>query len=177
MLPSPRPIIGPQWTEADALTSADSVRRVLRRHATGVVVITAGASSPTGFCATSLATVSFDPALVSFAVSVRTASWGTIRTATFIVAHLLGAGQEDLARRFGRSGTAKFAPPTRWQRDELGLPLLHGVLAWLVLAPIARLPVEGHVLVVCRVIRAAAGDDARGPLVHHTGKYTSLAGR
>jgi flavin reductase (DIM6/NTAB) family NADH-FMN oxidoreductase RutF len=139
-------------------------------------VITAGDSTPTGFCATSLATVSLDPALVSFAINVRTVSWGTISTAEPIMAHLLGDGQEDLARRFGRSGAAKFAPPTRWQRDDLGLPLLHGVLAWLVLAPMARLPVEDHVLVVCRVIRAAVGDDAGGPLIHHAGRYTSLAG-
>jgi len=174
MLPAPPSTAEPRWTEADTATGADDVRRVLRRHASGVAVITAGASTPTGFCATSLATVSFDPAVVSFAINVRTASWDTIGTADPIIAHLLGERQEDLAQRFGRSGAAKFAPPTRWQRHDLGLPLLHGVLAWLVLTPIARLPVENHVLVVCRVIQAAVDDLAGGPLIHHAGRYTSL---
>lgn len=163
--------------EADIASGAD-VRRGLRQHASGVAVITAGASTPTGFCVTSLATVSFDPPLVSFAIQVRSASWGTIGTAEHVIAHLLSDGQEDLARRFGRSGAPKFAPPTSWQRGDLDLPLLHGVLAWLVLAPISRLPVENHVLVVCHVIRATVGQDVDGgPLIHQAGRYTSLAGR
>lgn len=163
--------------QADTAAGAD-VRRVLRQHAGGVAVITAGAATPIGFCATSFATVSFDPPLVSFAIQVRSGSWGTIGTADHVIAHLLSDEQEDLARRFGRSGASKFAPPTSWQRGDLGLPLLHGVLAWLVLAPISRLFVENHVLVVCRVLQATVGHDADGgPLIHQAGRYTSLAGR
>lgn len=172
LLPAPAPAAAPvagRWTE-----DGSDVRAVLRGLASGVAVITAGGSAPTGFCATSLATVSFDPALVSFAVHARSASWGTISTAEHVVAHLLNDGQEELARRFGRSGAAKFAPPTRWRRDDVGPPLLHGVLAWLVLTPIVRLPVEEHVLVVCRVIRTAVGDGFGAPLIQHAGRFTSL---
>jgi flavin reductase (DIM6/NTAB) family NADH-FMN oxidoreductase RutF len=175
VLPPP-PAAGLRRAEPDAVTGAAGLRRALRQHASGVTVITAGAGVPVGFCAASLATVSLDPAVVSFSVSVRSASWGTISTAELMLAHLLGAGQGDLARRFGRSGTAKFDPPTRWHRDDLGLPRLPGVRAWLVLAPIARLPVDDHMLVVGRVIRATAGDLARGPLIHHAGRYTSVVG-
>jgi len=177
VLPAPAPTAGPLWIDSDSATGTDRVRGVLRRHASGVAVITAGASAPVGLCVTSLAAVSFDPAVVSFAINVRSTSWPTIETAESVLAHLLGDWQEDLARRFGRSGTPKFAPPTRWQHDEAGLPTLHGVLAWLVLAPIARIPVDNHVLILGRVIRAATGDEAGGPLIHHGGRYTSLTAR
>ncbi|MDQ1647547.1 MAG: hypothetical protein QOJ50_3731 [Cryptosporangiaceae bacterium] len=168
LVPSP-PAVEDRWADSGA-----DVRAVLRRLASGVAVITAGTSVPTGFCATSLSTLSLDPALMAFSVRTGSASWGAIRTAEHVAAHLLGDGQEELARRFGRSGAAKFSPPTRWRRDDLGLPLLHGVLAWLVLAPLARLPVEDHMLVVCRVVRAALGDGGGGPLIHHAGRFSPL---
>jgi len=154
----------------------DDIRHVLRQHASGVTVITAGTPSPAGFCATSFATVSFKPPLVSFAIGVRTNSWGTVATAGHVMAHLLADDQGELARLFGRPGPAKFAPPVGWHRDEFGLPLLHGVLAWLVLEPAARLPVADHVLVVCRVIRVGVADSARNPLVNQAGRYWSLTG-
>lgn len=176
-LPAPAPAPVRRWAHAADPGGAAGVRGVLRRQASGVAVLTAGASAPVGLCVTSLVTVALDPALVAFSISVRSASWATVSTAEHVVAHLLAGDQEDLARRFGRSGSAKFAPPTRWQRDDLGLPLLDGVLAWLVLAPAVRVPVEDHVLMVCRVVRAAENDDATGPLVHHVGRYARLEDR
>ena len=146
---------------------------VLRMHTTTVAIITAGTTTPVGFCATSLATVAFDPALVSFSIRVRSASWATFRTAKHLVAHLLGDDQEDLARRFGRPGPAKFAPPTRWHRGTVGLPVLDGVFAWLVLTPVTRLRVEHQELVVSRVTAAHRGSAVR-PLIHHAGRYLSL---
>ena len=182
VLPSP-PAAALRRAEQVTATSADSLRRVLRQHASGVAVITAGTGAPAGVCAASLATISLSPAVVSFSVSVRSASWRTIGTAELMLAHLLGAGQDDLARRFGQSGAAKFDPPTRWYRDDLGLPRLCGVRAWLVLAPVARLPVDDHVLVVGRVIRAVGGrhgrrpaDPPRGP-VHLSGPSGPLTPR
>jgi len=159
------PVAGP--------AGGDPVRDVLLQHAKGVAVITAGTGTPVGFCATSLATVSLDPAIVSFSVRVCSVSWATIRSADRVVVHLLGAGQEDLARRFGRPGAAKFDPPTRWHRDAGNLPVLDDVLAWLVLAPAARLRVEEHDVVVGHVVRAGHGTVA-GPLVHHAGRYATL---
>lgn len=173
LLSAPGPISDPRSAPADT----HELQRVVRWHASGVAVITAGAGTPTGFCATSFATLSVEPPLVSFAVGVRSSSWPAISTAESVLAHLLAEDQEELARRFGRSGPGKFEPPTRWDRDESGLPLLLGVLAWLVLAPVVRLPVEDRVLVVCRVVRARVNDNVRGPLISHACRYRSLARR
>ena len=51
----------------------------MRHHAKGVTVITAGTEVPIGFCATSLASVSLDPPIVSFTVGLRATSWATSR--------------------------------------------------------------------------------------------------
>lgn len=148
-------------------------RSVMRHHAKGVAVITAGTDTPVGFCATSLTSLSLEPALVAFAVGLRTSSWATVQSAEHVMVHLLADGQEDVARRFAATGPAKFGPETRWHRGPLGLPELDGVLAWLVVTPVNRLRVGDHALVVGRAI---SGRDAAGgrPLIHHGGGFARL---
>ena len=156
----------------------DPFRAAMRHHAKGVAVITAGAEDPIGFCATSLSSVSLEPPLVSFTVGLRSASWATIETARHVMVHLLADSQADLASLFGRQGTAKFGPDTRWHRNELGLPVLDDVLAWLLLALTGWLPVGDHALVIGRVIASghAAAGTAR-PLIHHNGEFAAVMAR
>lgn len=149
-------------------------KKVMRHHAKGVTVITAGTEVPIGFCATSLASVSLDPPIISFTVGLRATSWATVETARHVMVHLLADSQEDVAHRFAQQDAAKFGPGTRWHRGTLGLPVLDDVLAWLVLALISHFPVGDHALVIGQVIEArnlAHG----GPLIHHNGEFVQLA--
>ena len=151
-------------------------RAAMRQHAKGVAVITAGVDHPVGFCATSLASVSLEPPLVSFTVGLRASSRATIETASHVMVHLLTDGQADLATRFACRDAAKFGPGTLWHRDELGLPVLDDVLAWLRLALVNCCPVGDHALVIGQVVASwhAAPGTAR-PLVHHDGGFVALA--
>jgi flavin reductase (DIM6/NTAB) family NADH-FMN oxidoreductase RutF len=159
----------------------DPFRAAMRHHAKGVAVITAGAEHPVGFCATSLASVSLEPPVVSFTVGLRSSSWRTVESARHVMVHLLADSQADLASRFGRSDPAKFGPQTRWHRDALGLPVLDDVLAWLLLALTSYFPVGDHALVLGRVIASRHAADgpaqaaADGPLIHHNGEFAALA--
>jgi flavin reductase (DIM6/NTAB) family NADH-FMN oxidoreductase RutF len=154
----------------------DPFRAAMRHHAKGVAVITAGAENPIGFCATSVSSVSLEPPLVSFTVGLRSSSWATIQTARHVMVHLLADGQAELASRFARRDAAKFGEETRWHRNELGLPVLDDVLAWLQLAVTSRTEVGDHALVIGQVIasRHTAAGTAR-PLVHHDGEFVTLA--
>ena len=156
-------------------TGPDPFRAAMRHHAKGVAVITAGAQNPVGFCATSLASVSLEPPVVSFSIGLRSESWRTVESARHVVVHLLADGQADLASRFGRPAAAKFGPGTRWHRDALGLPVLDDVLAWLLLALTTYFPVGDHALVLGRVV-ASRHTAAGHPLVHHDGEFAALAG-
>jgi flavin reductase (DIM6/NTAB) family NADH-FMN oxidoreductase RutF len=156
--------------------ATDPFRAAMRHHAKGVAVITAGTEDPVGFCATSLASVSLEPPLVSFTVGLRSSSWATIKPARYVMVHLLADGQADLASRFGRGDWAKFGPATRWHRNDLGLPVLDDVLAWLQLALTSCSPVGDHALVIGQVVASwhAAAGTAR-PLVHCDGQFVALA--
>jgi flavin reductase (DIM6/NTAB) family NADH-FMN oxidoreductase RutF len=153
--------------------SPDRFKAVLRHHAKGVAVITAGTAGPAGFCATSLASVSLEPPLVSFAVQLRSASWAALAASRYAVVHLLTDDQEETARTFARPGADKFGPGTPWHRGPHGLPVLDDVLAWMVVEPSARLRAGDHALVVARVISAWHAPRGR-PLVHHDGAYPRL---
>jgi flavin reductase (DIM6/NTAB) family NADH-FMN oxidoreductase RutF len=166
-----RSVVAPEVT-----APADPFRAAMRHHAKGVAVITAGADNPIGFCATSLSSVSLEPPLVSFTVGLRSSSWATIETARHVMVHLLADSQADLAGRFARRDAAKFGPDTRWHRNELGLPVLDGVLAWLQLAVTNCFEIGDHALVIGQVMvswHAAAGSAL--PLVHVGGEFVTLA--
>lgn len=159
----------------EATVGSESLRQVLRRHAKGVTVITAGGDAPVGFCATSLAPVALDPPVLSFSIDTRSRSWATIATAEHVMVHLLADDQEDLAHRFARPRLARFGPATRWHRGAHGLPELDGVLARLLLVPVDRIAVDDHVLVIGRMVGAALGAGGKGPLLHCDGTFGRLA--
>ena len=71
----------------------DVFRAVVRDHAARVVVVTApGVPAPVGLTATSLASVSLDPPMVSFAVAAGASAWPVMATAPRLGVHLLDHG-------------------------------------------------------------------------------------
>lgn len=161
--------------ECDDLSriGTDAFRGVMRHHAKGVAVITAGTEIPAGFCVTSLASISLDPPLVSFTVGMRAASWGTMKKAQYVMIHLLADGQEDLARRFAQTDALKFGPETRWHRGSLGLPVLDDALAWLAAELVSRISAGDHALMISQVIAARYVTGVK-PLIHYNGAFTRL---
>ncbi|MFD4671399.1 flavin reductase family protein [Lentzea sp. NPDC058450] len=156
-------------------TVPEGLSSALHQHAKGVAVVTAGLVTPVGFCATSIAPVSLDPPLLSFAISTKSASWAVVETAEHVVVNLLADDQEDVARAFSRPGADKFGPGTRWYRDSAGLPALPGVLSRWRIAPLERIRVGRHALVVGLVVAVERESPARKPLVHYDGGYGRLA--
>ncbi|WP_329459236.1 flavin reductase family protein [Streptomyces sp. NBC_01497] len=147
------------------------LRRTLRRHASGVTVITV--PGPAGFTATSFTSVSLDPALVSFCLGLTASTVAAVRAADRFAVHVLGTADTALATRFARSGVDRFAGAS-WTVGEDGLPLLDGVPAWLTAKVTLRQVVGDHLLVVGEVERG--GGHHSGPaLVHHDGAFAALA--
>ncbi|WP_241255388.1 flavin reductase family protein [Candidatus Protofrankia californiensis] len=149
----------------------DAYRQVFRRHAAGVTVVTLeGVSGPVGFTATSVASLSLEPPLISLSVASTSSSWPALLVADTVVVHLLSDGQRDTAHRFATKGVDRFAPPTRWTRLPTGEPLLVEAEAWVRARLEHRVATGDHRLLVARVLQAHTGDDAT-PLIYHDGRY------
>ncbi|MBD0840568.1 MULTISPECIES: flavin reductase family protein [unclassified Streptomyces] len=156
------------------LASPELLRSVFRRHAAGVAVITAsGASGPVGFTATSLTSVSAEPPMLSFGIGTGSSSWPAVERAGHVGVHILGEHQRELAATFARSGADRFGPPTEWREGPEGVPVLDGVLAWLVGRVVARVPAGDHRIVLAEVVHGDQAAPGR-PLLYHQGRFTAL---
>ncbi|MET8511382.1 flavin reductase family protein [Streptomyces sp. NPDC005077] len=152
----------------------DRFKQAFRRYPAGVVVVTADAGhGPVGFTATSLASLSLDPPLVSFGIGTTTSSWPHIERADTAVVNFLGAEQRALATTFATSGIDRFAAPTGWRRLPQGEPVLDGVAGWLRLEIEQTVPAGDHRIVTARVVDSWL-DEGRSPLLFHNGTYHTL---
>ncbi|RDG36793.1 flavin reductase family protein [Streptomyces corynorhini] len=161
--------------DADALPpTTETFRSVFRHHAAGVAVVTAQGGRPAGFTATSLSSVAVAPPTVSFAMSTSSSSWPVFRDASHVGVHILAADQRDLASRFATAaGPDRFAAPTRWRRGPYDVPVLDGVLAWLVCRVEVAVPAGDHRLIVARAVAAESRSGGR-PLLYHDRAYVRL---
>ncbi|HEY0532523.1 MAG TPA: flavin reductase family protein [Actinoplanes sp.] len=156
------------------IVAAEELRLLLRRRATQVTVVTTAAGDrPVGFTATSFTSVSLRPPIVSFCLDRGSSSWPAVATAGHVAVHLLDAGQAALARTFAAGGVDRFAAPVAWRTGPYGMPLLDGVLAWLVCRVAQRITVGNHAIVLGEPIATEHGDGA--PLLYHNGEYAALA--
>ncbi|MGW3733670.1 flavin reductase family protein [Streptomyces sp. NPDC005148] len=152
----------------------DRFKQAFRRYPAGVVVVTADAGhGPVGFTATSLASLSLDPPLVSFGIGTSTSSWPHIERADTAVVNFLGAEQRALATTFATSGIDRFAAPTGWRRLPQGEPVLDGVAGWLRLEIEQTVSAGDHRIVIARVVDSWL-DEGRSPLLFHNGTYHTL---
>lgn len=152
----------------------DSLRRAFRRHAAGVTVVTlSGPRGPVGFTATSVASLSATPPLLSLSLSSTSSSAPAMLAADTMVVHLLTVGHEELARRFATSGIDRFAPPVRWETLPTGEPLLSDVEVWLRARVEHRITAGESYLVVAEVLDSRVGRDDE-PLVYHDGRYGTI---
>jgi flavin reductase (DIM6/NTAB) family NADH-FMN oxidoreductase RutF len=166
----------PVPADAGTAVTTEVYRRLLRRHAAAVAVVTVAGDPPAGFTATSFTSVSLRPPLVSFAVARAISSWPAVRRAGAVAVHLLGDAQEQVARTFATGGIDRFAVHGSWRPGPGGVPLLDGVLAWLLCRVVRRVPAGDHAIVLAApVLVRHGGAESAPPLVYHAGRYTTVS--
>ena len=149
-------------------------RAVLGRLPTGVVIITGGdPEHPSGLVIGSFMSVSLDPPLVAVCPAKSSTSWPKVKAGGHFCANVLAEGQDELARRFAKSGGDKFSD-TPWRpAPATGSPLLAGVAAWIDCEIRDTYEAGDHWLVVAEVLELAVETDS-GALVFHAGALKSL---
>ena len=152
------------------MVSSDTLRAVLRRHPSGVAVVTVDAEGQrVGLTVATLTSLSLEPPLVGVAVARQAALHELLREAGSFAVSLLAADQGSLAEHFARG-----VPPIgMWKgvamRDgELGAPLLDGALGWLECRLAGEVPAGTHTFFLGEVVHAETGADAP-PLVRVAG--------
>lgn len=160
----------------------DEFKAAFRNHPAGVAVITADAGQgPVALTATSVFSVSVDPALLVFSVSEFSSSTPTIRQADTVVVHLLGSGQMDIAKLGATSGIDRFADTSIWTRLATGEPYFPAAHAWIRGQVVNKMEAGASTVVVVEALEAhapAADIEAESagstPLVYHNRTWHHL---
>ncbi|MEP6689226.1 MAG: flavin reductase family protein [Gemmatimonadales bacterium] len=147
---------------------------MLGRFATGVTILTVRdpAGQPAGMTASSLASVSLEPPLVSVCVDHTADLHDLIVAAPEFVVNVLESGQEELSRRFADPHDDRFAG-IGYHAGPEGQIYLDGALAHIECERFAEYPGGDHTIIVGRVI---GGDSREGhPLLYYRGGYAALS--
>lgn len=150
-------------------------RDALGRFVTGVTVVTSRTRSgrACGVTVNSFASLSLDPPLVLWSLSLTSSSHPAFDEASHFVVHVLADGQEAIARQFARSGIDRFAGLDLEEGPE-GIPMLPDVAARFECRTLYRYWGGDHVIFVGRV-DAFSHAPHREPLVFFAGDMRRLA--
>ena len=147
-------------------------RQLLGRFATGVTVLTAAdGGGPVGMTASSLASVSLVPPLISVCIERDATVHAAFLKAERFALNVLAENQEALSRRFAGPDAGRFEG-VGYSMSELNLPLLDGAVAHIECAREAMYPGGDHTILIGRVLAGRAFDGR--PLLYYRGGYASL---
>ena len=121
--------------------------------------------------ASSLASVSLHPPLVSVCIDHEAELHDVIVAAPIFVVNILESAQEELSRRFADQHEDRF-DGVGYHRSPEGLVLLDAALAHIECERYAVHPGGDHSIVLGRVIGGTAGDGR--PLLYYRGGYAAL---
>ena len=150
-------------------------RSTLGCFATGVTVVTAldPDGDPIGLTISSFNSVSLDPPLILWSLSLGSPVLESFRNASHYSVNVLSAEQQNLSDRFASRSNERFADLP--QRTGLGgAPLIEGCCAWFECSNEAHYPGGDHLIFVGHVERFAQGE-AASPLIFHSSRYRQLA--
>jgi 3-hydroxy-9,10-secoandrosta-1,3,5(10)-triene-9,17-dione monooxygenase reductase component len=157
------------------VTAIDSqeFRNALGRFATGVTIVTTadGAGARYGVTANSYNSVSLDPPLVLWSLAKTSRSMDAFRDCEAFAIHILGAHQEELAKRFASRGDDKFAELDTHE-GYAGVPLFDDCVAHFECVTENRFEGGDHMIFLGRVVNFEACDHE--PLLFHRGSFTRV---
>ncbi|MHA7269683.1 flavin reductase family protein [Arthrobacter sp. HLT1-20] len=159
-----------------ALNMARDYKSAFGGHPAGVAIITADSGTgPVGITASSVASVSAEPAILAFSLAAQTGSAAAIAVAETVVVHLLSADDLHLARIFASPLTERFTEAMDWAALQTGEPLLrHGGYA-LRAKILTRTQAGNSLLLAAEVVEVIAPASQGAPLVYHQRNYHGLA--
>jgi flavin reductase (DIM6/NTAB) family NADH-FMN oxidoreductase RutF len=145
----------------------ERLKSAFRRYPTGVAIISA--PGPAGLTVSSVASVSVEPAALSFSVMASRSARAVLSARSFVV-NLLGAEHAALAHDFAHAERPRFTPEQGWDVLPSGEPVLTGAPASLRCRPLHLVPVGASTVVVAAVLSVRLGPSGQ-PLVHHNRSY------
>ena len=154
---------------ADQTIDGRVLRDALGCFATGIAVVTTCAAdgTPIGLTVNSFNSVSLDPPLILWSISLAAPSIAAFRAHNAFAVNILAADQNALCMRFATPADDKF-DGVDWCPGHEQVPLIDGAIAQFECRTYARHPGGDHEIVLGEVV--AFRSDDRPPLVMCRGR-------
>lgn len=155
------------------LTDANELRNTLGCFTTGVVVATTvgDGGMPVGLTINSFNSVSLDPPLILWSLSLAAPSLSAFRAHSTFAINILSIDQADLCLRFAKSAENKFKDVS-WTAGMNGIPLISNALGWLECEVWRRHDGGDHEIIIGEVMGLGSTDKL--PLVYHRGRLKRI---
>lgn len=144
--------------------------------ATGVTIVTTvdAEGDPVGLTANSFSSLSLDPPMVLFCLDRNVVSFEAFHSNRHFAVNILSAAQEEMSRRFAKSGPEKWSG-VEFETHETGCPILGGCIANLECDIDSVYEGGDHVIIIGRVVSIARADGADNPLTFFRGRYGTVS--
>ncbi|WP_336716472.1 flavin reductase family protein [Arthrobacter sp. USHLN218] len=160
---------------ATALTArpidSDRYRAVMRHLPTGVAAICSTdplTGAQNGMIVGTFASLSMDPALVTFSVTHTSTSWPKIAETGRFGISLLAEDQQHVCKALSAKGDDKLGT-LDWSESDWGTPHIHGSLAWFDCHLEQQIVAGDHLIIVATVLEMFPGEG--NPLIFHGGRF------
>jgi flavin reductase (DIM6/NTAB) family NADH-FMN oxidoreductase RutF len=152
-----------------------ALRDALGHFATGVCVITTigDKDAAVGVTANSFSSVSLDPPLVAWNLSLEAPSLSAFRNHVAFAINILCEQSKDLALNFAQPSDDKFSG-IDWHPGFGGVPLINAAAATIECQTQTQIPAGDHEIHLGRVVGFT--HSGKRPLVFHRGQFASLGG-
>jgi len=142
---------------------------------TGVTVVAFRGEDegPFGLTVNSFTSVSLDPPLVLVCIDRASSSHDALVTASVFTVSILGAHQQDMARRFAFEPAGARFRDEEWRTEAGGALVPQGAAAWVMCDLQAVHEGGDHSILVGRVRSMGVGDDEA--LVFYRGRYGTVS--
>jgi flavin reductase (DIM6/NTAB) family NADH-FMN oxidoreductase RutF len=156
------------------MVTGEELRGLMRQWPHGVSILSVDRDGDRmGVTVSSLVSLSLDPPLVGVSIGKEASCYELLRQAGQFAVSLLGAEQEELARRFA----AGWPPIVHWQgvptREGQVAPLIEGALGWIEARTRAEHDAGDHTLFVADVLSIEHGS-SRHALVYRESNYHAV---
>jgi len=160
---------------AIAPAQAELFKQAFRRHAAGVcVVVVHDDAGPVGATMTSVASVSADPAIVSFSAASASRLALALADGARVGVYVLSAAQRQVATALARPAPGAFDAALGWDTRPDGRLALTGAASQLHGRVVTLVPAGASVLALVEVDEVVVGEPDVRPLVHHDRGYWQL---
>lgn len=153
--------------------SREDFRALFRRHPGAVCIVTvSGPGGIAGFTATSVVSVSAEPSVLAFSISLSSSAWPALTEAERVTVHFLDQSHTDLGVRFATPDIDRFDGVTWTLTPEHGA-LLSGIDTWATGTIASTTPLTASAL-ICVAIDDSSVHDEHDALVYRDREYVSI---